>query len=114
MTKINCNVTNCSHNKSSVCYSNIVNIKGGQAKEACHTACGNFLDMKDYSNLTNNTSFSLFSFVGRTSSSSFGFGLSSSGGIDFILNIFAASKCFWNNKSPALFEFVDDVGSFSR
>ena len=32
MTKINCNVTNCSHNKSSVCYSNIVNIKGGQAK----------------------------------------------------------------------------------
>ena len=55
MTKINCNVTNCSHNKSSVCYSNIVSIKGGQAKEACHTACGNFLDMKDYSNLTNNT-----------------------------------------------------------
>ena len=55
MTKINCNVTNCSHNKSSVCYSNIVNIKGGQAKEARHTACGNFLDMKDYSNLTNNT-----------------------------------------------------------
>ena len=55
MTKINCNVTNCSHNKSIVCYSNIVNIKGGQAKEACHTACGNFLDMKDYSNLTNNT-----------------------------------------------------------
>ena len=55
MTKINRNVTNCSHNKSSVCYSNIVNIKGGQAMEACHTACGKFLDMKDYSNLTNNT-----------------------------------------------------------
>ena len=55
MTKINCSVTNCSHNKSSVCYSNIVNIKGGQAKEAYNTCCGNFLDMRDYSDLTNNT-----------------------------------------------------------
>ena len=58
MTKINCSVTNCSHNKSSVCYSNIVNIKGGQAKEACNTCCGNFLDMRDYSDLTNNTNSS--------------------------------------------------------
>ena len=58
MTKINCSVTNCSHNKSSVCYSNIVNIKGGQAKEACNTCCGNFLDMRDYSDLTNNTNAS--------------------------------------------------------
>ena len=58
MAKINCNVTNCSHNKSRVCYSNIVNIKGGQAKEFSNTSCGNFLDMKDYSTLTNNTNSS--------------------------------------------------------
>lgn len=55
MTKINCNVTNCSHNKSNVCYSNIVNIKGGKAEESRSTCCGNFLDMRDYSTLTNNT-----------------------------------------------------------
>ena len=28
MTKINCNVSNCSHNKSNNCYYNIVNITG--------------------------------------------------------------------------------------
>lgn len=55
MAKINCGVTNCSHNKSSVCYSNIVNIKGGKAKDSCNTCCGNFLDEKNYSSLTNNT-----------------------------------------------------------
>lgn len=55
MAKINCNVTNCSHNKSNICYSNIVNIKGGKAKDACNTSCGNFLDERDYSTLTNNT-----------------------------------------------------------
>ncbi len=55
MTKINCSVTNCSHNKAEVCYSNIVNINGGAAKESCCTCCGNFLDIKNYSNLTNNT-----------------------------------------------------------
>lgn len=55
MAKINCNVTNCSHNKSNICYSNIVNIKGGKAKDACNTSCGNFLNKKEYSTLTNNT-----------------------------------------------------------
>ena len=55
MAKINCNVTNCAHNNSSVCYSNIVNIKGGKATDSCSTCCGNFLDERDYSTLTNNT-----------------------------------------------------------
>lgn len=55
MTKINCSVSNCSHNKSNICYSNIVNITGGSAKESCSTCCGNFLDVKNYSTLTNNT-----------------------------------------------------------
>lgn len=55
MTKINCTVSNCSHNKSNTCYSNIVNIGGGCANEVDTTCCGNFLDCKGYSNLTNNT-----------------------------------------------------------
>lgn len=55
MTKVNCNVTNCSHNESNVCYSNIVNIGGGQATKECTTCCGNFLDKQNYSTLTNNT-----------------------------------------------------------
>ncbi len=38
MTKINCSVSNCSHNKSNICYSNIVNITGGSAKESCSTS----------------------------------------------------------------------------
>ena len=55
MTKINCGVTNCSHNNSEICYSNIVNIRGGCADKECTTCCANFLDKKLYSTLTNNT-----------------------------------------------------------
>lgn len=58
MTKINCSVSNCSHNKSNVCYANIVNISGGKAEKECNTCCDNFLDYKGYSNLTNNTNSS--------------------------------------------------------
>ncbi|MBC6696066.1 DUF1540 domain-containing protein [Terrisporobacter mayombei] len=55
MAKIDCSVTNCSHNKSSICYANIVNISGGAAEKECNTCCDSFLDYKHYSNLTNNT-----------------------------------------------------------
>ena len=55
MAKINCSVTNCSHNKSAICYANIVNISGGAATKECNTCCDSFLDYKHYSNLTNNT-----------------------------------------------------------
>ncbi|MEF9987423.1 MAG: DUF1540 domain-containing protein, partial [Bacteroidales bacterium] len=55
MAKINCSVTNCSHNKSSICYSNMVNIGGGCVEKECSTCCGSFLDERNYSNLTNNT-----------------------------------------------------------
>lgn len=55
MAKINCSVSNCSHNKSNTCYSNIVNIGGGCASKSCTTCCGNFLDSKNYATLTNNT-----------------------------------------------------------
>ena len=60
-------------------------------------------------------SFSLaffsFSFVGSSSGSSFGF--NSSGGILFILKLFAASKCFWKRRSFDLLPLEDDVVAFS-
>ena len=55
MIKINCNVENCSHNKSGVCYSNRVNIEGNGAKDNNSTCCASFLDKRHYSTLTNNT-----------------------------------------------------------
>lgn len=55
MNKINCNVTNCSHNETGVCYSNRVNIVGFGAGKKEGTCCGSFLDKKNYSDLTNNT-----------------------------------------------------------
>ena len=54
MNKINCDVTNCSHNKSGVCFSNKVDIGGEGANKCCDTCCGSFLDKKLYSTLTNN------------------------------------------------------------
>lgn len=55
MEKINCDVTNCSHNKSGACYSNRVDIGGGSAKSEHGTCCGSFLNEYLYSDLTNNT-----------------------------------------------------------
>ena len=55
MNKINCEVINCSHNKSAICFSNRVNIGGKSATEEYDTCCGSFLDSLLYSDLTNNT-----------------------------------------------------------
>ena len=55
MAKINCQVTECSHNKSSVCYANCVDIVGSSAKKEYDTSCGSFLNKLHYSELTNNT-----------------------------------------------------------
>ena len=55
MNNINCEVYNCSHNKSSICFSNRVNIGGKTANTECDTCCGSFLDKSLYSDLTNNT-----------------------------------------------------------
>ena len=56
MSKINCSVNNCSHNKEASCYANRVNVGGKGAKKSCNTCCGSFLDKVNYSTLTNNTS----------------------------------------------------------
>lgn len=55
MQKINCDVTNCSHNKSGVCFSNRVDIGGLNASTDCGTCCGSFLNKALYSDLTSNT-----------------------------------------------------------
>lgn len=55
MQKINCEVTNCSHNKSGVCYSNRVDIGGINACSESGTCCGSFLNEAHYGDLTSNT-----------------------------------------------------------
>lgn len=55
MQRINCNVSNCSHNKTGICYSNRVDIGGVSASSARGTCCGSFLQESSYGSLTNNT-----------------------------------------------------------
>lgn len=55
MEKINCNVMNCSHNKTGICHSNRVDIGGMSASTTRGTCCGSFLHESTYGNLTNNT-----------------------------------------------------------
>ena len=55
MEKINCEVNNCSHNSSGVCYANRVNIGDNGCGSCDETCCGSFLNRKLYSDLTNNT-----------------------------------------------------------
>lgn len=52
--KINCDISNCSHNNSGVCYSDRVNMAGSGAVAAVDTCCGSFLNRNLYSTLTNN------------------------------------------------------------
>lgn len=55
MDKINCTVSNCSHNNSGTCYANTINISGGESSSSCNTCCSSFLNESTYGNLTNNT-----------------------------------------------------------
>lgn len=55
MSKIDCSVNNCSHNKSGVCYANRINIGGESASKETDTCCGSFLNKHHYSDLTDNT-----------------------------------------------------------
>jgi Domain of Unknown Function (DUF1540). len=54
MAKISCEVINCSHNKTGICYANCVDIAGSSAKKDFDTCCGSFLNRLHYSELTNN------------------------------------------------------------
>lgn len=54
MAKINCSVSNCSHNDNNICYANVINVAGGSAKKDCDTCCASFLDSANYGSLTNN------------------------------------------------------------
>jgi hypothetical protein len=59
INRINCDVTNCSHNNSGVCYSNRVDIGGISACSEGGTCCGSFLNKALYSALTNNANSSM-------------------------------------------------------
>lgn len=54
MQKINCDVNNCSHNNSGICYSNRVDIGGLNACTDSGTCCGSFLNKALYGDLTSN------------------------------------------------------------
>jgi hypothetical protein len=54
MSKINCSVTNCSHNDEHTCFANVVNVGGKSAKKDCDTCCASFLDDNIYNDLTSN------------------------------------------------------------
>ncbi|MCB2289257.1 DUF1540 domain-containing protein [Clostridium sp. CS001] len=54
MSKINCSVTNCSHNNEHACFANVINVGGKSAINDSDTCCASFLDSKIYSDLTNN------------------------------------------------------------
>ena len=53
MSKIKCNVTNCSHNSGEICHADRVNIGGINASNDSNTCCGSFLNRLLYSDLTN-------------------------------------------------------------
>jgi len=54
MPRINCSITNCSHNNERICYANVINVGGKSATRDSETSCGSFLDSAHYSSLTNN------------------------------------------------------------
>jgi hypothetical protein len=54
MSRIECTVSNCSHNKRNNCYANRVNVGGKSADNNEQTCCGSFLNRLLYSDLTNN------------------------------------------------------------
>ena len=56
MDRINCTVSNCSHNGSNICYADRINVGGNGAESSSSTCCASFLDRTNYGNLTNNLS----------------------------------------------------------
>ncbi|AYE35379.1 DUF1540 domain-containing protein [Clostridium septicum] len=55
MQKINCDVNNCSYNKSGICFSDRIDVGGKAVDHKEDTCCGSFLDKSHYSDLTNAT-----------------------------------------------------------
>jgi len=54
VSRIECNVSNCSHNQENSCYANRVNIGGKSSNNNKQTCCGSFLNRLLYSDLTSN------------------------------------------------------------
>lgn len=53
MNRIDCGVTNCSHNNNEVCHASTINVTGGATDDKEHTSCASFLNSLVYSDLTN-------------------------------------------------------------
>lgn len=53
MEKIVCDITNCAHNKTGICFSNRVDIIGQNATDIHETLCGSFSNKSDYNSLSN-------------------------------------------------------------
>lgn len=56
MVKIDCEVSNCSHNNGGICYANAVGIVGSSAQTENDTCCSSFLHERIYAKLTNDKS----------------------------------------------------------
>lgn len=53
MSSINCNVNNCGHNDSGICYANKISINGKKSHTSTHTCCNTFVEESNES-FTNN------------------------------------------------------------
>lgn len=42
MTHLDCNVTNCMHNKDNGCCKQKIEVEGSSARECCETCCGSY------------------------------------------------------------------------
>lgn len=56
MQQINCNINNCSHNKSGICYSSRTDIGGGSVLSQSGTWCNSFSSKNLHNSLNNNAS----------------------------------------------------------
>lgn len=56
MSKVNCNVSNCSYNKEKTCTADCIKIGGQSAETHESTCCGSFLNSSTYSNFADYSS----------------------------------------------------------
>lgn len=54
MSSVNCNVINCSHNDSGMCYANKIAVNGKKSHTSTHTCCSSFIESSDNLSSSNN------------------------------------------------------------
>ena len=53
MPNVSCNIADCAHNKSGICYATSLNISGPNATNATETTCASYMNGASYSNIAN-------------------------------------------------------------